>query len=177
MCQEIGRWHTDTSLSCPELRDEHRTFCLARDLKHVKQRITVLHECPCDAGRLHAKRMSAVWAVISPLLLILVPTASADIKALSRANCIGIINESVTYDRPSLVPFLGTSASIHIPQGNSRPKHVVGAPSNGLLSARFYAGDGSDSERMLVRGDHTWVTTGRVWTSNTAAVDCNLVEW
>lgn len=121
--------------------------------------------------------MSAVRAIIFPVLLILAPTASAEIKSLCRANCIGFINESVTYDRPSFVPFLGTSASIHVPQGNTRPKHVFGAPNNGFLSARFYAGDGSDSERMLVRGYHTWVTAGRVWTSNTAAVDCNLVEW
>ncbi|WP_312684397.1 hypothetical protein [Stenotrophomonas chelatiphaga] len=165
-------------MSCPELHDEHRTFRLARDPKRLQEGITVLHECPCATREASMqKRMRAVWAMISPALLILSQTASAEIKTLSRANCIGFINESVTYDRPSFVRFLGTSASTHIPQGNIRPKHVLGAANNGFLSARFYAGDGSDSERMLVRGYHTWVTAGRVWTSNTAAVDCNLVEW
>lgn len=40
--------------------------------------------------------------------------AFAEVKAISRANCvIGIVNESITYDRPQLRPFNGSVTSTH----------------------------------------------------------------
>jgi len=115
---------------------------------------------------------TVLWLVLSSL------NAHAVIKPLSRANCIGWINESVTYDRPFFVRFQGSAASYHTPLGNTKPKHEIGAQNNGLFAARFYAGDASDPERMAVRGFHTWIDGGGgVWRSTTSAVDCNLTEW
>lgn len=76
----------------------------------------------------------------------------AEVKALSRANCPGFVNESITYDRPLFRRIQGSAASKHVPQGNIYPKHNLGAPNNGGFAWRFRAGDQSDPERMLVRG-------------------------
>lgn len=103
--------------------------------------------------------------------------ASAVMKALSRANCLGFVNESVTYDRPYFRQLQGSAASTHQPRGEMRPKHVLGAPNNGHFAWRFRAGDQSDPERMTVRGYHTWIFQNVVYTRHTAAVDCNLAEW
>ncbi|WP_312236889.1 hypothetical protein [Stenotrophomonas sp.] len=103
--------------------------------------------------------------------------ATAAVKALSRANCLGWINESITYERPQFRNFQGSAASRHVPQGNVDPKHVLGAPNNGHLAWRFRAGDQSDPERMTVYGYHTWILQGRVFTQSTAAVNCELTEW
>lgn len=70
-------------MSCPELHDEHRTFRLARDPKRLQEGITVLHERPCATREAFMqKRMSAVWALISPALPILASTASAEDSTL-----------------------------------------------------------------------------------------------
>lgn len=108
----------------------------------------------------------------------------AAIKALSRANCLGFVNESITYERPQFRYFVGTVASTHTPLGNTTAKHVIGAPNNGYSSWRFRAGDQTDPERMSVSGWHVWILGGLsevgpavVWTQRTVAVDCNLSEW
>jgi len=103
--------------------------------------------------------------------------AAAEVKALSRANCLGFVNESVTYDRPLFRNIQGSAASRHIPQGNIHPKHNLGAPNNGGFSWRFRAGDQSDPERMLVRGYHTWILDRLPYVRHTAVVDCALTEW
>lgn len=103
--------------------------------------------------------------------------AQAAVKAISRANCLIYVNESITYERPQFRSFQGSAASTHVPLGNLKPKHVVGAPNNGHFSWRFRAGDQSDPERMIVHGYHTWVINGWVSTQSTAANDCNLTEW
>ncbi|GEM_PF-1244862 len=103
--------------------------------------------------------------------------AFAEIKPLSRANCLGFVNESITYDRPYMNIFQGSAASRHVPLGNIDPKHVIGAPNNGGFSWRFRAGDQSDPERMTVHGYHTWIVGRYVVTTNTVAVDCSLGEW
>lgn len=118
---------------------------------------------------------SLLWALLA--MPCICNVASAKVKALSRANCLGFINESVTYERPAFRNFQGSAASWHIPLGNIRPKHVIGARNNGAFSWRFYAGDGSDPERMVVRGYHTWVLDRRVFTQDTSAINCNLSEW
>ena len=115
--------------------------------------------------------------VLGAAVACLAGNASAEVKALSRANCIGFINESVTYERPQFRNFQGSAVTRHIPLGNIEPKHVFGAPNNRHFSWRFYAGDGSDPERMVVHGYHTWVLDGRVFTQSTSAVDCQLLEW
>jgi hypothetical protein len=115
--------------------------------------------------------------VLCAALTSLAGNAAAEIKALSRANCIGFINESVTYERPQFRNFQGPAVTRHVPLGNIEPKHAFGAPNNGLYSWRFYAGDGSDPERMVVHGYHTWVLGGRVFTQPMSAVDCQLSEW
>ena len=115
--------------------------------------------------------------VLGVALACLAGNAAAEVKALSRANCIGFINESVTYERPQFRNFQGSAVTRHIPLGNIEPKHVYGAPSNGLYSWRFRAGDTVDPERMVVHGYHTWVLGGRVFTQSTSAVDCQLSEW
>lgn len=99
------------------------------------------------------------------------------VKVLSRANCLGFINESITYDRPQFRNVQGSAASTHLPMGNINPKHTLGAPNNGMFSWRFRAGDQSDPEKMKVTGFHTWVLNGGVYRASTAAVDCNLTEW
>jgi hypothetical protein len=115
--------------------------------------------------------------VLCAALTCLTNTAAAEVKALSRANCIGFINESVTYERPQFRNFQGSAVTRHVPLGNIMPKHAFGALNNGLHSWRFYAGDGTDPERMVVHGYHTWVLGGRVFTQPTSAVDCQLSEW
>lgn len=115
--------------------------------------------------------------VLGAALACLAGNAAAEAKALSRANCIGFINESVTYEPPQFRNFQGSAVTRHVPLGNIEPKHAFGARNNGLYSWRFYAGDGSDPERMVVHGYHTWVLGGRVFTQSTSAVDCQLSEW
>jgi hypothetical protein len=101
----------------------------------------------------------------------------AEVKALSRANCPGFVNESITYDRPLFRRIQGSAASKHVPQGNIYPKHNLGAPNNGGFAWRFWAGDQSDPERMLVRGYHTWILDRLPYVRHTAVVDCALTEW
>ena len=124
----------------------------------------------------------ALSAVIG--LVLVTQAADARIGSLSRANCLGFVNKSVTYDRPNLNRFIGTAYSRHVPQGNVFPKHVLAAPNNRQRDWRFYAGDGSDSERITVFGEHTWVEldaagnpVGQLGSRSTTGTDCNLVEW
>jgi hypothetical protein len=125
--------------------------------------------------------MSLAKYILLPITVAAASLASTDahavMKAISRANCLGFVNESITYDRPYFRKMQGSAASTHHPQGELRPKHVLGAPNNGHFSWRFRAGDGGDPERMTVRGYHTWIFQGVVYTRSTAAVNCNLTEW
>jgi len=123
----------------------------------------------------HLKCVLLVGAVLGGICIC--DVASAAVKVLSRANCLGFVNESVTYERPEFRNFQGSAASTHVPQGNTQPKHVLGAPNNGLFSWRFRAGDQADPEWMTVHGYHTWILQGRVYTQSTAAVNCELSEW
>ena len=78
--------------------------------------------------------------------------ASAGVAWLSRANCVaGVVNESVTYDRPALTSHYMYTESDHVGLG-SFGGHVVSAPWN--VTWRSYAGDIGDSERNTVRGLH-----------------------
>jgi len=126
---------------------------------------------------MNMQRMRA--ACLATMTSLMIPTvAYCVIKPLSRANCLGFVNESVTYDRPYFQRFQGSAASYHIPQGNTDPKHLVSAPNSGTFASRFYAGDRSDPERMAVHGVHTWITAGGMPViQRTATVDCNLGEW
>lgn len=107
--------------------------------------------------------------------------ALADVGTLSRANCLGTINESVTYDRPLFRQMVGFTASVHTQLGNTEPLHVL--VSDMLPSWRFYAGDTGDGGTLLVSGTHGWVIQDEQGAiidegyRETGAVDCNLTEW
>ncbi|WP_125360261.1 hypothetical protein [Stenotrophomonas sp. 278] len=103
--------------------------------------------------------------------------ASAAMKAISRANCLLFVNESITYDRPLFRKMQGSAASTHHAQGELKPRHTLGAPNNGGFSWRFRAGDQSHNERITVTGYHTWIFRNLVHTKNTYATNCNLTEW
>ncbi|MEN5040417.1 hypothetical protein ABE424_09530 [Stenotrophomonas sp. TWI1149] len=108
--------------------------------------------------------------------------AAADIGTLSRANCLGFINESVTYDRPQLRNFYGAAVSDHQPLGELISRHMVRSPGQ-LFSWRHYAGDTNDSEVMKVTGHHSWSLMDENFnlidygTRETSTVDCSLTEW
>jgi len=102
--------------------------------------------------------------------------ASAGISWLSRANCVaGVVNESVTYDRPALASHYMYTESDHVGLG-SFGGHIVSAPWN--VTWRSYAGDLGDVERNTVRGLHIFGDDmARLTTRYTSATDCNLAEW
>jgi hypothetical protein len=56
-----------------------------------------------------------LFGCISSAFVLMNTSAEARVKALSRANCLGFVNESITYDRPDLQAFVGTAVGIHIP--------------------------------------------------------------
>lgn len=105
------------------------------------------------------------------------PGAYAAMKAISRANCMMAVNESITYDRPLFRKMQGSAASTHHAQGELKPRHTLGAPNNGTFSWRFRAGDQSHNERITVKGYHTWIFQNVVHTRNTYATNCNLTGW
>jgi hypothetical protein len=102
--------------------------------------------------------------------------ASAAVKWLSRANCVGgAINESVTYDRPQLKSHFMYTESHHVGFG-AVGGHAVAAPWN--VTWRSYAGDVADSTRNTVRGLHVFGDDLRfLSTQYTTATNCNLGEW
>jgi hypothetical protein len=121
---------------------------------------------------------------LSALMLMSFP-AKAEVKAISRANCLGFVNESITYDRPDLRNFHGGAISEHKPWGEVY-SHVATDPDNfGTQQKwRYYAGDIDDASSVAVTGAHSWVVmdddTGTVTESGsdvTIATDCNLSEW
>ena len=116
-------------------------------------------------------------AVLTTAALLGSAEASAAMKAISRANCLLAVDESITYDRPLFRRLQGSAASTHHAQGELRPRHVIGAPNNGAFWWRFRAGDQSHNERITVKGYHTWIFQGAVNTRHTYAVNCNLTEW
>jgi hypothetical protein len=111
------------------------------------------------------------------ILLLSIPwsAARADIKWLSRANCLGLINESVTYDRPQLNPHWMDVQSHHIGFG-ATTGHVRFGPL--AYTWRSYAGDIGDVTRNTVTGIHYFVDYNNIpWSLRTIATNCNLVEW
>lgn len=108
--------------------------------------------------------------------------AFAEVKAISRANCvIGIVNESITYDRPQLRPFNGSVTSTHTQLGNTIPLHSL--VDVGYGKWRYYAGDIEDPGTLRVDGTHYWLVVdpnGQIVESGqeaTSATDCNITEW
>ncbi|KAF1004878.1 MAG: hypothetical protein GAK28_03712 [Luteibacter sp.] len=121
---------------------------------------------------MHRTRMGCLAA----LLFFVSADASAAIKWLSRANCVGgTVNESVTYDRPQLKTHFMYTESHHVGFG-AVGGHVVTAPWN--VTWRSYAGDIGDVSRNTVRGVHVFGDNLRfLATEYTIATDCNLREW
>lgn len=114
--------------------------------------------------------------VVAAMLAICASDASAEIKWLSRANCIaGAINESVTYDRPRFDSYWMQTVSNHVGFG-AIGGHTLASPRG--YAWRAYAGDIMDSERNTVTGLHFFRDE---WNVNrfaqTIATDCNLGEW
>jgi hypothetical protein len=108
--------------------------------------------------------------------------AFAEVRAISRANCvIGIVNESITYDRPQLRPFNGSVTSTHTQLGNTIPLHSL--VDVGYGKWRYYAGDIEDPGTLRVDGTHYWLVVdpnGQIVESGqeaTSATDCNITEW
>jgi hypothetical protein len=114
--------------------------------------------------------------LIAAILAIVATDATAEIKSLSRANCIaGAINESVTYDRPGFDSYWMTTISQHVGFG-SVGGHAVSARKS--FTWRSYAGDRFDSSRNTVTGTHLFTDRrGRNLYTQTVATDCNLGEW
>ncbi|UPG93912.1 hypothetical protein [Luteibacter aegosomatissinici] len=102
--------------------------------------------------------------------------ASASVKSLSRANCIaGIINESVTYDRPSMMSHFMYTMSEHVGFG-AVAGHAVTA--HWASTWRSYAGDTGDSNHNTVSGTHIFGDNmSSLAVERTIATDCNLTEW
>ncbi|MCC7633069.1 hypothetical protein [Stenotrophomonas rhizophila] len=130
---------------------------------------------------MHMER-SRLSVVLTALLASASAPAAADIGTLSRANCLGFVNESVTYDRPQLRNFYGTALSDHLPLGDLISAHMLSSPDQ-LLSWRHYAGDTNDSEVMKVNGYHSWMLMDENFnliehgTRETSTVDCSVTEW
>ncbi|UPG89519.1 hypothetical protein L2Y96_19295 [Luteibacter aegosomaticola] len=111
------------------------------------------------------------------LIACLLPfSASASVKSLSRANCIaGVINESVTYDRPSMASHFMYTQSEHVGFGA-----IAGHAVTALWAStwRSYAGDNGDSNRNTVLGLHIFGDNmSALAVERTNATDCNLGEW
>lgn len=131
-----------------------------------------------------ARNNTKAWLAVL-MGLMLSGHVHAGIGYLSRANCIGFVNESVTYDRPSLRPFYGHATSYHTPWGELYPKHVLNTNyGTSGVTWRYYAGDVGDSEQMNVHGVHGWLfvdaggnPTSEQGAAETDAQDCNLSEW
>lgn len=120
--------------------------------------------------------MRATRYVIAVVLAAACTEACAGVTWLSRANCIaGVINESVTYDRPALKTRYMYTQSIHTGFGEVAA-HSVNAPWN--VTWRSYAGDTGDWNRNTVRGYHVYGDDmAHLTTRWTVTTDCNLTEW
>jgi len=107
---------------------------------------------------------------------IIATDASAEIKWLSRANCLaGIVNESVTYDRPLMNGYWMNTFSTHVGFG-AIDSHTVASPRD--FTWRSYAGDRMDATRNTVTGTHFFTDDWYVnHVAQTIATDCNLTEW
>jgi hypothetical protein len=115
--------------------------------------------------------------LIFSIVLFFLPAsnATAAVKWLSRANCLGLINESVTYDRPEFQSYVMMTSSSHIGYG-AVGGHVALAPMESTW--RSYAGDVGDATVNAVNGGHQHVTDdGQLIVAYTSATDCNLSEW
>ncbi|WP_448098739.1 hypothetical protein [Luteibacter yeojuensis] len=110
------------------------------------------------------------------VLAVTATDANAVIKSISRANCVaGVINESVTYDRPMLNSYWMTTFSTHVGFG-AHGGHTLSARKT--YTWRSYAGDRFDSSKNTVTGTHLFVDEfGLRRYQQTIATDCNLGEW
>jgi hypothetical protein len=102
--------------------------------------------------------------------------APAGVKSLSRANCVaGVINESVTYDRPAMASHHMYTMSNHTGFGAIAGHDIT---SDWAKTWRSYAGDTGDSTKNTVRGLHIFGDSMSELTfERTIATDCNLTEW
>jgi len=121
---------------------------------------------------------SASFAALTAIAL----PALADVGTLSRANCLGFVNESVTYDRPQARSFPGMAGGEHTQLGNLIPLHpLIFSPTP--MNWRHYAGDNNDTGTLKVKGYHLWElsdASGAIIDEGyreTSATDCNLTEW
>jgi hypothetical protein len=114
--------------------------------------------------------------IVAAVLLCAATDASAGIKWLSRANCVaGVVNESVTYDRPALNAHWMKTTSRHVGFGSVGGHTISSAEA---LTWRAYAGDRFDRSRSTVTGTHYFVDEWNVTrVAQTIATDCNLGEW
>lgn len=114
--------------------------------------------------------------------------AHASVKAISRANCLGFVNESITYDRPGFRSFYGSAMSTHVPWGEFHSHTIIDPdPVNQEDDQprwRFYAGDTDDAASVTVYGGRAWVVVDKEsgvilerGSDSTLANDCNLSEW
>jgi len=115
-------------------------------------------------------------ASLAVALLLASVEAHAGVKWLSRANCVfGVVNESVTYDRPALAPHYMVTHSEHVGFG-AVGGHSVSQPLH--YTWRSYAGDRGDAARNTVRGTHIFGDDfQRLTYRYSVATDCNLGEW
>ena len=119
--------------------------------------------------------MKITTNVLGLVIFLFASEANAGIKWLSRANCIGFVNESITYDRPELVQHLMATSSKHVGFGASFG-HELFSPM--AFTWRSRAGDQLDSSRNTVTGLHTFTDYSDVWWSlRTVATNCNLGEF
>lgn len=100
----------------------------------------------------------------------------AGVKSLSRANCIvGVVNESVTYDRPAMASHHMYTMSNHVGFGAIAGHDIT---TDWARTWRSYAGDVGDSNKNTVRGLHIFGDNMSELTfERTIATDCNLKEW
>jgi hypothetical protein len=160
-----GNAHAHGGQTPASYRDNGR--CLLRPLIHS----LVIARCWVS------KEFSVIEKVgLAAMLLAASVNAHAGVKWLSRANCVlGIVNESVTYDRPSLASHYMVTHSEHVGFG-AVAGHSVSQPLH--YTWRSYAGDRGDATRNTVRGTHIFGDDFRRLTYRySTATDCNLGEW
>jgi hypothetical protein len=114
-------------------------------------------------------------AAIAAMACLIGSDAIAGVKSLSRGNCLGVVNESVTYDRPAMASHFMFTQSEHVGFG-AIAGHAVTAP--WASTWRSYAGDNGDSTSNTVSGLHIFGDSmSALAVERTSATTCNLTEW
>lgn len=102
-------------------------------------------------------------------------SAVAEVSALSRANCLNWVNESVTWDRPGFTRYWMLTRSFHVGFG-AFGGHTIKTP--WAFTWRSYAGHLGDRTRNTVTGFHLFGESRESAVSvSTVATDCNLGSW